>query len=217
MKAVLILSGGVDSTTLLFKMLSDGYEVVALTFDYGQRHRKEISCAERVAQLCRVPQQTVDLTSIAGLLGNSALLGGTEVPSCHYTEESARQTIVPDRNMIMLSVAAAYAEANGISEVFYAAHRNDATIYPDCREEFVEALGLALRLATAWNPVCLRAPFVKMTKAEIVRLGLALNVPYELTWSCYRGGEIPCRRCPTCIEREEAFALNGAVDPLIVA
>lgn len=214
MKAVLILSGGVDSTTLLFKMLADGYQVFALTFDYGQRHRKEIDCAKRVAQVCRIPHQTVDLASIAGLLGESALLGRREVPSCHYTEESARQTIVPNRNMIMLSVAAGYAEAESIPEVFYAAHRNDATIYPDCREEFVEALSRAIRLATAWHPVCLRAPFVKMTKAEIVRLGLELRVPYELTWSCYRGGDVPCRTCPTCIEREEAFALNNALDPL---
>ena len=217
MKAVLILSGGVDSTTLLFKMQAEGYQVLALTFDYGQRHRKEIDCARRVAQVCCIPHQTVDLTSIAGLLGNNALLGGIEVPSCHYTEESARQTIVPNRNMIMLSVAAGYAEARGIPEVFYAAHRNDATIYPDCREEFVEALSLAVRLATAWSPVCLRAPFVNMTKVEIVRLGLELKVPYELTWSCYRGGEVPCRTCPTCIEREEAFALNKALDPLIEA
>lgn len=217
MKAVLILSGGVDSTTLLFKMLADGYRVLALTFDYGQRHRKEIDCARRVAKECRIPHRTVDLASIAGLLGDSALLGSIEVPSCHYTEESARQTIVPNRNMIMLSVAAGYAEARGIPEVFYAAHRNDATIYPDCREEFVEALSRAILLATVWHPVCLRAPFVKMTKAEIVRLGLALKVPYELTWSCYRGEEVPCRRCPTCIEREEAFALNKAPDPLIEA
>jgi 7-cyano-7-deazaguanine synthase len=217
MRAVLILSGGVDSATLLFKMLAEGYQVFALTFDYGQRHRKEIDCARRLAQAARIPHRTVDLTSIAGLLGDSALLGGKEVPSCHYTEEAARQTIVPNRNMIMLSVAAGYAEAKDIPEIFYAAHRNDATIYPDCREEFVEALGHAIRLATAWNPVSLRAPFVKMTKAEIVRLGLALDVPYELTWSCYRGGDRPCRRCPTCIEREEAFALNKARDPLIEA
>jgi 7-cyano-7-deazaguanine synthase len=217
MKAVLILSGGVDSTTLLFKMLADGYQASALTFDYGQRHRKEIHCARRVAQVCRIPQKTVDLASLSGLLGESALLGRSEVPSCHYTEESARQTIVPNRNMIMLSVAAGYAEARGIPEVFYAAHRNDATIYPDCREEFVEALGRAILLATAWHPISLRAPFVNMTKAEIVRLGLALGVPYELTWSCYRGEEVPCRSCPTCIEREEAFALNEAVDPLIEA
>lgn len=215
MKAVLILSGGVDSTTLLYKLLDDGYEVHALTFDYAQRHKKEIDCARKIAALLAVHHIIVDLSCLADLLGDSALLSRKEVPSCHYTEEAARQTIVPNRNMIMLSVAAGYAEAHQIPEIYYAAHRNDSTIYPDCRSEFVEALKPAIRLATAWNPVHLRAPFVNRTKAEIVKLGLQLKVPYDLTWSCYRGEEMPCRACPTCIEREEAFSLNGAKDPLI--
>jgi 7-cyano-7-deazaguanine synthase len=214
MKAVLILSGGLDSTTLLYRMLSDGYDVRALTFNYGQRHRREIDCARNISEKLSVTHEVVDLSCITGLLGNSALLGKGEVPRCHYTEDAARQTIVPNRNMIMLSVAAGYAEAHEVPEVFYAAHRNDSTIYPDCRKEFVEALKPAITLATAWHPVELRAPFVDMTKAEIVRLGLELRVPYEMTWSCYRG-EMPCRECPTCIEREEAFALNGVRDPLL--
>ena len=215
MKAVLILSGGLDSTTLLYKMRMGGYEVHALTFDYAQRHRKEIDCARRVASLLGVPHRVVDLSCLAAILGDSALLGGKEVPSCHYTEDSARQTIVPNRNMILLSVAAGYAEACEIPEVFYAAHRNDSTIYPDCRAEFVEALKPAVRLATAWHPVELQAPFILLSKAEIVKMGLEMRVPYELTWSCYRGEEWPCRSCPTCIEREEAFLLNGALDPLL--
>ena len=117
--------------------------------------------------------------------------------------------------MIMLSVAAGYAEAHEIPEVFYAAHKNDFSIYPDCRPQFVQALRPAIRLATAWHPVELQAPFVDMSKAEIVRMGLALQVPYELTWSCYKGEERPCRTCPTCIEREEAFVVNGRLDPLL--
>ncbi len=215
MKAVLILSGGVDSTTLLYKMLAEGYQVQALTFNYSQRHKKEIDCARRIADLLGIPHRVVDLRSVFEILGDSALLGGKDVPWCHYTEEAAKQTIVPNRNMIFLSVAAGYAEAHRVPEVFYAAHRNDSTISPDCRAEFVEALAPAMRLATAWHPVELKAPFVNMTKAEIVRLGLELEVPYELTWSCYRGEEKPCRSCPTCIEREEAFALSGYVDPLL--
>lgn len=215
MKAVLILSGGVDSTTLLYKMLADGYEVHTLTFNYAQRHKKEIDCARNIADRLKIPHRIVDLSYLSGLLGSSALLGGRDVPSCHYTEEAAKQTVVPNRNMIMLAVAAGYCEANEIPEVFYAAHKNDSTIYPDCRAEFVDALKPAIRLATAWHPVELQAPFVDMTKAEIVKLGLELKVPYELTWSCYRGEERPCRVCPTCIEREEAFRLNGAADPLI--
>ncbi len=215
MKGVLILSGGVDSTTLLYKMHSDGYEVTALTFNYAQRHKKEITYAKAIAKRLDITHHVVDLSSLACLLGDSALLGGIEVPSCHYTKEAAKKTFVPNRNMIMLSVAAGYAEAHEIAEVFYAAHKNDSTIYPDCRPEFVQALRPAIRLATAWHPVDLRAPFVDMSKAEIVRMGLALRVPYELTWSCYKGEERPCRTCPTCIEREEAFALNGRQDPLL--
>jgi 7-cyano-7-deazaguanine synthase len=215
MKGVLILSGGVDSTTLLYKMHSDGYEVTALTFNYAQRHKKEIDCAKAIAKRLNITHHVVDLSSLACLLGDSALLGGMQVPSCHYTKEAAKKTIVPNRNMIMLSVAAGYAEAHEIAEVFYAAHKNDHTIYPDCRPEFVQALRPAIRLATAWHPVELQAPFVDMSKAEIVRMGLALRVPYELTWSCYKGEERPCRTCPTCIEREEAFALNGRRDPLV--
>jgi 7-cyano-7-deazaguanine synthase len=215
MRGVLILSGGVDSTTLLYKMLSDGYEVTALTFNYAQRHKKEIDCAKAIAEKLHIKHKIVDLRTLVSLLGDSALLGGKDVPSCHYTEEAAKKTVVPNRNMIMLSVAAGYAEAHEISDVFYAAHKNDSTIYPDCRPEFVQALRPAIRLATAWHPVELQAPFVDMSKAEIVRLGLALKVPYELTWSCYRGEEHPCRSCPTCIEREEAFSLNGRMDPLL--
>jgi 7-cyano-7-deazaguanine synthase len=215
MKAVLILSGGVDSTTLLYEMVEEGYEVQALTFNYAQRHKKEIDCARKIAALLEVPHRVVDLCCLASLLGDSALLGGKEVPSCHYTEDAARQTIVPNRNMILLAIATGYAEANEIPHVFYAAHKNDSAIYPDCREDFVEAMKPAIRLATAWHPVELRAPFVNLTKAEIVKIGLELKVPYELTWSCYKGEETPCRSCPTCIEREEAFELNGAVDPLI--
>lgn len=215
MDAVLILSGGLDSTTMLYRMLSVGYQVHALTFNYGQRHKKEVDCAGKITSLLKIPHTVIDLSCISGLLGDSALLGGKDVPKCHYTEDAARQTIVPNRNMIMLSIATGYAEARVIPRVFYAAHKNDSAIYPDCRAEFVDAMKPAIRLATAWNPVELEAPFINMTKAEIVKLGIDLNVPYELTWSCYRGEEKPCRECPTCIEREEAFALNDAIDPLI--
>jgi 7-cyano-7-deazaguanine synthase len=215
MRGVLILSGGVDSTTLLYKLLREGYEVDALTFNYAQRHKKEIDCASAIARKLCVSHKVIDLSSLSSILGDSALLGGKEVPSCHYTEESAKKTVVPNRNMIMLSIAAGYAEAHEIPEIFYAAHKNDSTIYPDCRPEFVEALRPAIRLGTAWHPVELRAPFVDMTKAEIIKMGLDLGVAYEMTWSCYKGEDRPCRTCPTCIEREEAFAINGTKDPLV--
>jgi len=213
MKAVLILSGGLDSTTLLYKLLADGYQVEAITFDYGQRHRREIDSARKIAAINGIPHRVVDLSAITPLLGDSALLGGRDVPSCHYTEEAAKQTVVPNRNMIMLSISVGYAEAMKIGEVYYAAHAGDWAIYPDCRSSFIDAMAAAIRLATAWNPVELKAPFSGMTKAEIVKLGLTLNVPYELTWSCYQGGDRPCGICPTCIERAEAFDVNGVDDP----
>ncbi len=187
----------------------------ALTFDYGQRHKKEIKCARKISALRGVPHQVVDLSAITPLLGESALLGGKEVPACHYTEEAAKQTVVPNRNMIMLSIAVGYAEARKISEVYYAAHAGDWAIYPDCRKSFIEAMKVAVRLATAWNLVELKAPFVGISKADIVRIGLGLGVPYELTWSCYQGGEKPCGVCPTCIERAEAFAINRVKDPAV--
>lgn len=213
MKAVLILSGGLDSTTLLYKLLADGYQIEAITFDYGQRHRREIDSAREIAAINGIPHKVADLSAITPLLGDSALLGGKDIPSCHYTEEAAKQTVVPNRNMIMLSIAVGFAEAMKISEVYYAAHAGDWAIYPDCRTPFIEAMATAIRLATAWNPVELKAPFSGMTKAEIVKLGLAMKVPYELTWSCYQGGDRPCGVCPTCIERAEAFAINGVDDP----
>jgi len=215
MKAVLIFSGGLDSTTLFYRMLDMGYEVEALTFNYAQRHKKEIECAAAIAKKLDIDHRVVDLSSLAGLLGKSALLGGEEIPDCHYTEEAAKKTVVPNRNMIMLSIAAGYAEAREIPELFYAAHKNDRTIYPDCRPEFVEALRPAILQATAWHPVHLHAPFLDMSKAEIVRMGLGMGVPYNLTWSCYRGEKRPCRTCPTCREREEAFEANGIRDPLL--
>jgi 7-cyano-7-deazaguanine synthase len=213
MIAVLILSGGLDSTTLLYKLIADGYQVDTITFDYGQRHKREIDSARKIAAIKGVSHRVVDLGAITPLLGDSALLGGKDIPSCHYTEEAARQTVVPNRNMIMLSIAAGYAEAMKISEVFYAAHAGDWAIYPDCRTSFIDAMRAAIRLATAWNPVELKAPFAGITKAEIVKLGLDLKVPYELTWSCYQGCDEPCGVCPTCIERAEAFAANGIKDP----
>ena len=187
----------------------------ALTFDYGQRHNKEIECARNVSALMGVPHHIVDLSAVTPLLGDSALLGGREIPACHYTEEAAKQTVVPNRNMIMLSIAVGYAEARKIGEVYYAAHAGDWAIYPDCRKVFIEAMQVAVRLATDWNPVDLKAPFAGISKADIVRIGLGLGVPYELTWSCYQGLDRPCGICPTCIERAEAFEINRAKDPAV--
>jgi len=218
-KAVLVLSGGVDSSTLLYYLLSRGYEISALTFVYGQRHSKEIEFAkkivERVKEKAEIEHRIVDITPIHDLISFGSLTGKEDVPEGYYTEERQRATVVPNRNMILLSIAAGYAVKIGAKEVYYAAHRSDYSIYPDCRKEFVKALDTAIYLGNLWNPVELKAPFIDITKAEIVSMGLRLKVPYELTWSCYRGEERPCLRCGTCIERTEAFLLNGVRDPLL--
>ncbi len=218
--AVMILSGGLDSTTLLWYLCSKGAEVHALTFNYGQRHSREIEHAKKVVEAAKkagfnLTHRVVDISSISHLISSGALTGEEEVPHGFYTDERQKVTVVPNRNMIMLSIAAGYAVKLGEREVYYAAHRSDYAIYPDCRKEFVKALDAAIYLATLFTPVELKAPFVDMTKAEVVSLGLKLKVPYELTWSCYEGGERPCLKCGTCLERTEAFLLNEVRDPLL--
>ncbi len=219
MKGVLILSGGIDSSTLLYYLLKKGYEIHALTFIYGQRHLKEIEYASKIVEKAKqigfIEHRIVDITSISSLISSGALTGGKDVPKAFYSDETQKQTIVPNRNMILLSIAAGYAVKINAKEVFYAAHKSDYSIYPDCRKEFVKALDTAIYLANLWTPVEVKAPFVDLTKAEIVKLGLELNVPYEYTWSCYEGKERPCLSCGTCLERTEAFLLNNAKDPAL--
>ncbi len=219
MKSVLILSGGIDSSTLLYYLLDKGYDVHVLTFDYGQKHSKEIGhskiIAEKAKSRGKVEHRVVDISSIHELISAGALTSDESIPKAFYSEEVQRRTIVPNRNMIMLSIAVGYAVKIGANEVYYAAHKSDYSIYPDCRKEFVKALDAAVYLANLWTPVEVKAPFADMTKDEIVKLGLELKVPYELTWSCYEGKERPCLSCGTCLERTEAFLLNNARDPLL--
>ncbi len=219
-KCVMLLSGGIDSSTLLFHLLNSYYEVHALTFYYGQRHKKEIEYSKKIVEYAkrkglRVHHRVVDISSIHELISAGAITGTEEVPKAFYTEETQKITVVPNRNMILLSIAVGYAVKIGAKEVFYAAHKSDYSIYPDCRKEFVKALDMAAYLGNLWNPVEIKAPFIDMTKAEIVKIGLKLNIPYELTWSCYEGMDRPCLSCGTCLERTEAFLLNKTKDPLL--
>jgi len=222
--ATLIFSGGLDSTTLLYKMIQEGYDHIhALSFDYGQRHKRELEAAKAVLQRARedrgveIAHEIVDLTAvfspIAGT-GHSLLDDSVPVPEGEYSEDVSPSTIVPGRNLLFLAVGASYSEAHNIPEIYYGAHANDSLVYPDCREDFILAAEDVIEKSTAWSPVRLKAPFKQMTKAEIVGLGLKLGTPYELTWSCYEGGERPCGKCPTCVERAEAFCANSAEDPL---
>jgi 7-cyano-7-deazaguanine synthase len=217
-KVVLILSGGIDSSTLLFYLL-EKYEIHCLTFHYGQKHSKEVEYSRKIAGYAgkrgSIKHIVVDLSSIKDLISKGSLTGEEELPKAFYTEETQKRTIVPNRNMILLSIAGGYAVKEGVRKVYYAAHKSDYSIYPDCRKEFVKALDTALYLGNLWTPIELEAPFVDKTKAEIVSLGLKLKVPYELTWSCYSGSERPCLSCGTCLERTEAFLENGVKDPLL--
>ena len=213
MKSVVIYSGGLDSTVLLYQLKAHGHDLSALSVDYGQRHRRELDCAAKICKLADVPNRIADLSSIRDLLSGSSLTSTQiEVAEGHYTEESMKSTVVPNRNMILLSLAAGHALSLGANQVAYAAHSGDHAIYPDCRNEFAVAVAEAMKLCD-WQPIELIRPFIDLTKAEIVAIGSQLNVPFENTWSCYKGGAVHCGRCGTCIERREAFHLAGLHDP----
>lgn len=216
-KTVIIHSGGMDSTVLLYQLLNAGDDVLALSIDYGQRHKKELECASSLCKDLGVEHRIADLTSLTPLLAGSSLTSPEiEVPEGHYAEDNMKATVVPNRNMILLSVATGWAISAGAESVSYAAHSGDHAIYPDCREEFAEGMNHVMGLAD-WQKVALDRPFVSLTKADIVKLGAELGVPFERTWSCYKGGELHCGRCGTCVERREAFYLAGVDDPTIYA
>lgn len=215
MRTLLIFSGGMDSTTLLYDLLSQGHEVRALGFFYGQRHVIELNHARAIAEAAKIEFTTVDLGEIRPLIaGSSQTSSDIPVPEGHYEEESMKLTVVPNRNMIMLSIAVGNAISLKFDRVAYAAHGGDHAIYPDCRTVFVEALAKAVELCD-WHKVQLYAPYLSITKAQIAQRGAELNVPYELTWSCYQGKELHCGKCGTCTERKEAFLLGGVPDPTV--
>jgi len=213
-KCALIYSGGLDSTTLLYWLRNKGYEVYALTFNYGQRHNKEVEFAKRLCEEEGVPHTIVDISSIKPIMSSSALTGVHEIPEAPYSEDTLRITVCPNRNAILLNLAIAFAITNKIPSVAYAAHASDGPTYPDTRPEFVEKMQ-ELAKVVHFEPIEVLAPFLHMTKADIVKIGLELGVDYSKCWSCYKGLERPCGKCPTCIQRTEAFLKNGVKDLLL--
>lgn len=214
MKAVVIMSGGIDSTTLLYKVQRDYKDVTAVTFDYGQTHKVELESAKEIARIAQVT--THYMYRIPKLLG-SALTGMGFIPKEDYSVETQKVTVVPNRNMVFLSFAVNIALARGASDVFYGAHANDQAIYPDCRAPFVRAIQMAVDLGN-YEHVNIQAPFLNMKKWEIVKLGEELGVPFEKTWSCYDpmwvyGDPAHCGICGTCRERKMAFEEAGVHDP----
>lgn len=220
MEAVVLLSGGLDSTTLLYEALDRHPNdlIQTLSFNYGQRHRKELDIARASAERVSVAWSEIDLRSLGELLTGSALSDeSVAVPHGHYAAETMVQTIVPNRNSIMLNCAVGVAISQGATLVYAAMHTGDHFIYPDCRPEFIEALNYCIRVANAQveGPRMPRvyAPFIEWSKADIVRRGDSYDVPFAETWSCYEGGDIHCGRCGTCVERAEAFYLAHVEDP----
>lgn len=203
---VVLMSGGMDSAVLASHLSETGLEVFGLGIDYGQRHRKELEAAAVVARSIGIPFEMLNLSVLRHVLARGSQTSDTPVPDGHYAEESMKVTVVPNRNMILLSIAAGYAITKGCSQVAIAAHAGDHAIYPDCRPEFTTAMARALEICD-WSPIKLIAPFVDKTKSQIVKIGYRLRVPFEHTWSCYKGGDLHCGKCGTCVERREAFSL----------
>lgn len=218
-KAVTLLSGGIDSAVTLFYAVKKGYSCNCLTFDYGQRHRIEIAQARRLARHARSRLKIVKLD--LPWKGSSLLDKGMKLPMDRSLVEIRRHiptTYVPARNTIFLSIATSMAEAIGACDIFIGAHYEDSSGYPDCKKNYLEAFQKAIRLGTKAGlegGLKLRFPLIDRTKAEIIRLGAALKVPFELTWSCYKGGSRPCMRCDSCKLRAKGFEEAKIKDPLI--
>lgn len=225
MKALVLFSGGLDSTTCLALAIEKygADAVLALSVSYGQKHTKEIEAAKAVAKHYGVKLQTLDLAEIFADSDCSLLKGSTqEVPKESYAEQLEEtngkpvSTYVPFRNGLFLSSAASIALSHGCEVIYYGAHADDAAgnAYPDCSQEFNDAINTAIYLGSG-KQLRVEAPFVGKTKADVVAEGLRLHAPYELTWSCYEGGEKPCGLCGTCRDRAAAFAANGVKDPAL--
>lgn len=213
-KVVVIYSGGMDSFTLLNESVAQGKKVYALSFNYGQKHSKELHYAQKVCDQLGIPHKVVDITAIHQLLLGSSLTDDIEIPDGHYEEESMKSTVVPNRNMVMLSLAIAYAVSVEANAVLFGAHGGDHAIYPDCRPEFVEKMAAVSRVAN-YEEVDVQAPYIHLNKTEILTRGLELGLDYGKSWTCYKGRERACGKCGACQERIEAFAENQQTDPLL--
>ncbi len=213
---VTLVSGGMDSVVALHDAVAAGHEVVAaVSFDYGAKHNhREIPFAKLHAQLLGASHQVIDLNFMNDLFKSDLLKSGGDIPEGHYEQENMKQTVVPFRNGIMLSIAAGFAESVGAAGLVIAAHSGDHAIYPDCREDFMKPMGEAIQAGTYAEIEVLR-PFIAMRKEDIATRGADLGVDFTKTWSCYKGGDIHCGKCGTCVERKEAFEISGVVDPTV--
>lgn len=207
---LVIFSGGLDSTVAVYDAVDQGFKVDLVSFNYGQKHKKELDYAKATATKLGLRHDICDLSGLTPLLaeGGSALISEEEVPEGHYAEENMKLTVVPNRNMIMLSIAGGIAVARGINYIITGVHAGDHAVYPDCRPPFIGHVSEALVIGNAGFGAMqgIIAPYVQKSKAEIARKGILLRVPFEETWSCYKGEEDHCGRCGTCVERLEAIS-----------
>ncbi len=214
MKTLVVCSGGLDSVCLAYKIAAEAQLVGLISFDYGQRHKKELRFAAEAAERLSVPHHVIDITTIGGHLTGSALTDDVAVPDGHYAQETMKITVVPNRNAIMLAIAFGLAAAQGVGAVAIAVHGGDHFIYPDCRPGFIDSFqAMQDQALDGYASIRLLSPFVTLSKADIVTEGVRHAVPFSKTWSCYKGAERHCGRCGTCVERREAFHLAGVADP----
>lgn len=216
MKTIVICSGGLDSVTLAHKVAAERELTGLVSFDYGQRHKKELAFAKACADRLGVPHAVIDISSYGRMLTGSALTDDVDVPDGHYAEETMKITVVPNRNAIMLTMAYGLAVSMGAESVAAAFHGGDHFIYPDCRPGFVKAFdAMQAHALEGVAEIKLYTPYINISKADITAEGAQIGVPFAETWSCYKGGEIHCGRCGTCVERREAFDLSGVEDPTV--
>ena len=215
MKVVVLVSGGMDSVTALYQAHAE-YEVIAgISFDYGSKHNhRELPFAAAHCERLGVEHRLVNLSFMNELFESHLLQSGGEIPEGHYEAENMKQTVVPFRNGIMLSIAAGFAESVGAEGLVIAAHSGDHAIYPDCREDFMRPMAEAISAGTYESLMVLR-PFIDLRKEDIAARGAKLGVDYSQTWSCYKGREVHCGKCGTCVERKEAFELAQLSDPTL--
>ncbi len=219
-KAVVLLSGGLDSATALYLAKSEGFSITALSFDYGQRHNVELGLAKQIAEKAGVEAHKVVELKLSDWGGSSLTDKNMEVEDGDVTRTDIPVTYVPARNMVFLSVAASLAEAIGAQDIFIGVSEVDYSGYVDCRQEFIDSMEAAINKGTVMGavnnqPIKIHAPFVHKTKAQEIQMGMDLGVDYSLTWSCYRGGEKPCGTCDSCLLRAKAFAEAGYSDPAL--
>jgi len=213
LNVTILLSGGLDSVCALYHAAEIYHVSNAISFDYGAKHNhKEIPCAQWHTKQLKIPHTTIPLPFMNNCFKSALLQSGGAIPDGHYEADNMKQTVVPFRNGIMLSIAAGFAESHECDALIIAAHSGDHAIYPDCREGFMTAMEQAIERGT-YSKLKLLRPFIAKTKAEIVQRGHQLGVDFSHTWSCYKGGDKHCGTCGTCLERREAFSLAGIADP----